>query len=106
MIQTVPLVTHSVMLTPSLNVKTSFLFRLFTHGVSGLLVTPDELVFCGKNKQKSNVPFTEVAHLPTTHSWLFFHSLEFKTSKGLFKLRGLSKTQALVAKNKLIHIGI
>ena len=81
--------------------KPSFLFRLFTDGVNRLSISPDDLIFCGKNQKKSKVPFAELTHLPATYSWLFFHTLEFKTSQGLFKLRGLSKTQALSAKKQI-----
>lgn len=88
------------MSAPSFDFKPSFLFRLFTRRLSRLSITPYDLLFCGKNQQKSKVSFSEVIHLPT-HSWLFFHSLEFKTSKGVFKLRGLSKTQALAAKKQI-----
>ena len=85
----------------SFDFKPSFLSRIFTHGVTRLSVTPDELLFCGKSLKKSKVPFSDVIHLPMTHSWLFFHSLEFKTSQGVFKLQGLSKTQALAAKRQI-----
>lgn len=81
--------------------KPSFLFRLFTDGVNRLSISPDDLNFCGKNKKKSKVPFAELTHLPAAHSWLFFHTLEFNTSQGLFKLRGLSKKQALSAKKQI-----